>query len=374
MNIGITFGFLTPDTNIWINKSVQNVVFLYLLLSKIKEFNVYLINFGIDFDKLSLDNQRYLSDIKIINWVDVKDKIIIDIFIESGLKIKTKDTDYLRSRKCKIIRFETENNYMVDTEEIIFKQNNEEIVNDKYDVIWILDNNQRMNKHYLEELYKVPIVTMPFIWNPHFVEKEKALLRSNKIIMEYLPHDKKDITIFESNDSINKMSLYPLIILEKAYNFNKKLFQEKVGKIRVINSIKFRNNARYLSIVNRLNIKLDGYCAFEDIYNVPIILSQFTDIVISAQWENPLDFSYFETLYGHYPLLHNSDNFKPNQYYYPELNFQAAVEKLFYIIENHDRRQIDYNIRVDGILQNYSINNQNTINNYKINLTELQKK
>lgn len=365
MNIGIAFGFLTADANIWNNETFQRIIFLYLMLNNIKEYNVYLINFGIDVSDFSLDNKYYISNIDVINWNDIKNTIKLDIFIESGLKLQNDITAYIRSKGTKLIRFETENNYMIDTEDIIFNYNKGVLYEDNYDEIWILDINKNTNKDYLTEMYKVPIKILPFIWSPYFIEKEKKILKKHNLIFDYLPHEKKDITIFETVDTVNKLCFYPLIIVEKAYNSNKQLFKEKVGKIRMMNTIKYKNNSKFLSIVNKLNIKKDGICNFESKFNTPMILSQNTDIVLTTQSENNLNNLFFETLYGHYPLLHNTDNFKRNGYFYNNLNFDNAVERLIHIIKNHDNSLIDYYITVNGILDNYSIENSSIISTYK---------
>jgi hypothetical protein len=364
MNIGIAFGFLTADANIWNNESFQRIIFLYLMLNKIEEYNVYLINFGIDINNFSSDNKHYISNIDVINWNDIKNNKL-DVFIESSIKLQNNITTYLREQGTRLIRFETENNFIIDIEDIILNHNKGILYEDKYDEIWILDNNKNTNKYYLTELYKVPVKVLPFIWSPYFIEKEKELLKNYNLIFDYLPHEKKDITIFETVDAIDKLSFYPLFILEKAYNLNKQLFKDKIGKIRMMNTIKYKNNSKFLSIVNKLNIKKDGICTFEGKFDRPVIFSQFTDIVLTTQLENNLNNLFFETLYGHYPLLHNTDNFKRNGYFYTNLNFDIAVEKLIHIIKNHDKSLIDYYIIVNGILDNYSIDNSNIINIYK---------
>ena len=39
---------------------------------------------------------------------------------------------------------------------------------------------------------------------------------------------------------------------------------------------------------------------------LPYFLSRYTDIMLAFQWELGLNYTYYEALYGNYPLVHNS--------------------------------------------------------------------
>ncbi|QQX88401.1 DUF2827 family protein [Cupriavidus necator] len=49
-----------------------------------------------------------------------------------------------------------------------------------------------------------------------------------------------------------------------------------------------------------------GKASFEARYSTPYFLARFTDVVVTHQWENGLNYLYYEAAYGRYPLVHNS--------------------------------------------------------------------
>ena len=53
--------------------------------------------------------------------------------------------------------------------------------------------------------------------------------------------------------------------------------------------------SRGLVIVNKLNIKKDGFCSFEENYDSFSILANFTDVVVSNQLDDQLKYFYFES-------------------------------------------------------------------------------
>lgn len=374
MNVAISFGHVNKDDSIWNNDSKQNSLNLYLLLKKIHGINVYLINFGNHVNILTKESRKELSGIKLYNWLMIKDKIKFDVFIECGLKLNKNTIDELKNKNIKYIFFNDYNKYLMDVEDILFNKNNNEILYDEYDEIWLLQSYQKMNKYYLEEIYKSKIFILPNIWSKYFINNEiKRLNKDNKKFHYDINKSKKNIVIFQKNDNVNNTFIYPLLIVEKLYNKKKVLF-DKIDKIILLNSKHLLSNKKFMSIINKLNIYKDNLILFENSKNMIDIIQESTDIIISHQWDNTIDNYFFNLLYGNYPILHNSDVFKFNNYYYSDFNINLAIDKLEHIILNHDRLYINYNNKVQGMLNNYDINNKNIQNEYYKRLLELKKK
>lgn len=363
MNIGIGFGFLSEKSSFWNSEPLQNAIFLYILLKKVKGYNVILINFGIDKSLLSKQTKHYLGKIKIIDWKDlIKNKNDIDLFINPNLYISDNIVDFFKKKGIKLIRIDHTNNYNTDINEI-YTNPKGIVFKDIYDEIWIYQNNLKNNKTYLETIYNSNVEVMPFIWDPYFIKKQKTL--DKKSNFGYVEHEKKNLTIFDSNNNIFDTSIYSLLLLEKIYKSNKELFKEKVDKIRVINSLKFKENLKYLSIINKLDIKKDGFCSFEENYDTFSILANYTDIVVSNQSEDQLKYFYFESLYGNYPLVHNSEFLKSNGYYYNDNKIKEMINNFINFIDNHNNIIDKYKLKFDKIMERYSINSDFLIKKYK---------
>lgn len=362
-NIVISFGINSKNFSIWSNGSVQNVFFLFLLLEKINDYNVYIVNFGKPISEISCDDVFKLDDINFTNWDDIKNDV--DVFIEAGIVLDSSIIKELKDKGTKIIQFRTGNAYIMDSEDMLFNDNSKSLTINSYDQIWILPHHSKINKQYLEEIYKSPTFVMPFIWDSFIIDMYNEYLKLNGFDFKYENIKKpKNILILESNLNIIKSSIIPILISEKTYNKDNSL----INKVIVFNTNKIRYNDRFLSIIKSLNIYKNNILQLEDRYNTPFVLSKYGDIVLSHQWENELNYLYLDVLYNKYPLVHNSNYFKHNGYFYGDFNIDSGSNMLIKSINGHNyNKQLFIN---NNIIKYFSINNESNINQYvsKINM------
>jgi hypothetical protein len=95
---------------------------------------------------------------------------------------------------------------------------------------------------------------------------------------------------------------------------------------------------------------------------MPYFLSQHTDIVVSHQWENPLNYAYLDALYLGYPLVHNAWMIKDAGYYYDEFDVDSGVKQLTKAIYKHN--QEEYDLRSEKVLKRYSSDTPELIEQY----------
>jgi hypothetical protein len=79
-----------------------------------------------------------------------------------------------------------------------------------------------------------------------------------------------------------------------------------------------------------------GLASFEARYPVYALLGREVEAVIAHQWENGQNYLYYETLYGGYPLIHNSPYLEGCGYYYPEFDCEAGARVLRRAFAGHD--------------------------------------
>nr|WP_316153953.1 DUF2827 family protein [Cupriavidus sp. BIC8F] len=80
-----------------------------------------------------------------------------------------------------------------------------------------------------------------------------------------------------------------------------------IGDIFVTNAIDLKRHEAFERFALRLDIVQAGKASFEARYSTPHFLARFTDVVVTHQWENGLNYLYYDAAYGRYPLVHNSD-------------------------------------------------------------------
>ena len=120
-------------------------------------------------------------------------------------------------------------------------------------------------------------------------------------------------------------------------------------------------------MLNKLEIweneKTTSY--INDWFPVYEYLKDYTDVVVSHQWDNPLNYYYLDIAYLRYPLIHNAHMCKDIGYYYEGWDFKTAEDKLIEAIKFHDDNLELYDYQVDRILNRFSPNNEKTISTYK---------
>lgn len=67
-----------------------------------------------------------------------------------------------------------------------------------------------------------------------------------------------------------------------------------------------RENKDFIALMNQLDIVRDHKAVFLGRYETPMFLAENTDIVVSHQLENPLNYLYLEVCWQGYALVHNA--------------------------------------------------------------------
>ncbi|MFA5586429.1 MAG: DUF2827 family protein [Saccharofermentanales bacterium] len=369
INIGLSVSIKEDNKSMWSNGILQNVFNLATVLNNSKNnYNVYAVNIAnVDIKELPWGNDTFL---KCYKFDEIKDDI--DLMIMIGSQIYTNWADYIKKRGCKIISYHCGSNYIVDMEKSLF--GNEENPNPSYfnyyDETWMIPQNENMNYYYYKVMERVDNVKIiPFVWSSYFIDKiiESGKLENNG---RYKPSVDKRISILEPNINVVKFCMYPLLIAENLYRKSKDSFKH----LYVTNSEKIKSNKYFIKLMKHLDIVKDKKATFEGRYITPVFLSKFTDIIISHQWENPLNYAYLDTLYLGYPLIHNAKMIKDAGYYYENSNVDMATNILEYVIKHHDKNIEEYELKTKKILDRYSVNNKLIIEEYDILIDNLFKK
>jgi len=354
INIGITI-YIKEDENIWINGIIQNVInFALLLKNSPQNYNVFVINTSL---KNKLDYNIKGIDIYPINE-KIKD---LDIIFILGSQITDEHYNILKKKNCKVVFYSCGSTYIVEMENILFDKNstNNDFYKHKPDEVWIISQNYKTNKYYFEAIYRVDAKEVPFVWSSTFID---YIDNNHDIDLYYHPsNDTKRISCFEPNINVVKFAMYDILIVERLYKERKDLIKH----FYITNTTdNMKKSKLFTSIVNSFDISKDNIMSFETRYRMPYFLSQYTDIVLAHQWENPLNYAYLEALYLNYPLVHNASMMKESGYYYNEFNVEEGKNQLLKALTEHDNNLEEYNERSQKMLNKFLPSNQESINIY----------
>ncbi|WP_051064766.1 DUF2827 domain-containing protein [Xanthomonas sp. SHU 166] len=351
LRIGITIGLHQPNESLWINGIKQNAVYLAKLLQ----------------------NSRYKHKVTLVNVTDIavaagvpwdttrfatcdfdacKDDL--DVMIELGGQVDPARTDYLKSRGTRLVSYCCGFEYIHNAQAILFGRRlwDQVFVNRRYDAIWVIPQVAESSLSFFEAYRRRPARVVPFVWDPMFLEAAAQNLPEGG---RYRPRNMpKRLTVMEPNRDITKFCLYPVLIAEALYRRS----PHAVAHLHVTNAQSLAESSpEFVGLMRELDIVRDGKASFVGRYETPQFLSEFTDVVISHQWLNPLNYFYFDVCWQGYPLIHNAALCPELGYYYEGNDIEQGRHQLVRAVVGHDRRWLDYLARQREVIGAYCADN-----------------
>jgi len=368
LNIGITICLQQEDESVFINGIKQNAIFLArTFMNSKKKYNVFIVNTS-DIkitNKLGWDIEKY----KTVQLNDIKDKL--DIIFPLGGVLNNEWTNYLRKRGCKVVPYKCGNEYIISMENIIFGRQDNNIEYPTVDEVWHIPQMENTNQHYWRILYNTKTITIPFVWNSMFLDDNINELKNQGKTTQYIPsNNSKRISVFEPNINVYKFLMYPMLISEDVYRERPEL----IKTVKITNTQNIRQKKELVSLLNHLSIVKDKKATFENRFPMAWFLSEHTDIVLSHQWENPLNYAYLDAVYMGYPLVHNAHLFKDAGYYYEGFNVTQGKEQLIYAMTEHDNNLEEYEKKSKKIIHKFNTDNPENIKKYEDLIENLLKK
>lgn len=359
LTIGITIGLRTPDESMWVNGIKQNALFLaQLLLASPHRHDVRLLNTtDVALNALPWDSTIYRTE----PLAQAMDEI--DVLIELGGQIDEAQTRHLKARGCKIVSYccGFEYTYLVEyltSGRLFWSQ--DLFVNQGYDELWVIPQIANNNLHYLQTLRRCPAKVVPFVWNPMLLEQRAAALPHQGV---YQPSaGAKRLTVMEPNINVVKTCIYPIMVAEQAFRQR----PDDIGYLHVCNAQTWaESNHDFQQLMNLLDIVRAHKASFVGRFDTADFLAHHTDIVISHQWDNPLNYFYFDVAWLGYPLIHNAHLCPELGYYYPDNDVAVAVGQLLNAIDHHDDDAAGYLTRQRRLIaERYTVQNPSLIAQY----------
>lgn len=368
LNIGITICLQSEDESVWINGIKQNAIFLArTFMNSKKDYNVYIVNTSNVkiTNKLGWDIEKY----KTVQINDIKDEL--DIIFPLGGSLSREYTEYMRNRGCKVVPYKCGNEYIISMENIIFGRADNKPGYAEVDQVWNIPQMENTNQHYWRVFYRAETITIPFVWNSMFLDDHIEQLKKQGKNPYYEPKKgAKRISVFEPNINVYKFLMYPMLIAEDVYRTNPDL----IDKIKITNTQKVREKGELIFLMNQLDIVKNKKATFENRFPMAWFLTEHTDVVLSHQWENPLNYAYLDAVYLNYPLVHNAHLFKQGGYYYEGFDVQQGKEQLIYALEKHDDNIEEYNEKCKKIVHKFNSDNPTNVKKYDKLIDNLIKK
>jgi hypothetical protein len=395
--IAVTFNITNSVADMFSNGINQNSLYLAELLLN-AGFDVC---FVVDDNKLNSQSKITLGKIMYdprFKYFPVSDILTLDLDILIQLSFSFwQDVKLIRMMKytnIKLVGYFCGNSYIINSEKILYNQhksrdntrdcfqftleNNEPIL----DEIWSIPQMVNTNLHYWKTLYRCNCIEIPFIWSTNsYTLTLKHHIDMTENDFKYVNRgEKKNIGIFEPNLSIMKWCLPCIIICENTYRQNKNIKHIYITNINSTSNSQLSDaskkqdetkkiNEFNLTSFNHMLVSLDIFknklCTIESRYNTMFFMSKYCDIAVSHQWENPLNYLYFDLAWMGWPIIHNAHLCRDVGYYYEGFNYEEGGVILDEVINIHDNNIDEYILRNRTAIDKYLPTNLELQNKYK---------
>jgi len=308
MNVGISL-FASENANIWNNGINQNIALLGILLQKSQVFRkVWFVNGGSS-DKPHPDMGFDGLGIPIVKPQEVTHEI--DVLIEMGAILPIEWMRRIHARGAKIVCFGVGHNYNAVAETAVFplKQAGIHLTDPTLRTeTWGLPHHAKTGSAMMQTLTRKPMVTMPHIWSPLFLDKTIEAAEREDKSFGFRPSQGERrgwrVAIFEPNISVVKSYLVPMLLCEEAYRSN----PEAISYMMVMNSFQMKEHQTFLRFALNLDLTKDHKATYEPrVLFTTAMAGHQMDAVVAHHWECGMNYDYYDALYGGYPFIHNSE-------------------------------------------------------------------
>ena len=336
LRVGITIVAGTePNAALWSSGIHQNMVFLALLLQRLPQ--VELVAF------VSCppggDLIHPLADMYGIRTLQLTELDQLDILFEVGARAETEFTGPFRDRGGKLISYVAGNTMIMNFENMANGVPYGDFINEvPFDAVWLTPQHWRTNHAYSAITRTQHVEVAPHIWTPLCLEQSAFRLKVNP---HWRPPEAPDwrIGVFDPNINVVKTFHLPLLVCEQACRLEPTL----INRVLLFSANHLMGNPHFEQFCAALDLGRSNRVFAESRYLVAEMLGSHIDAVVTHQWENALNYLYWDVLYLGWPLIHNSTEFMEAGYYYPEFDPISGGEVLREALHGHaaniDRRR-----------------------------------
>ena len=328
IRVGITTAHANDVPSVlWSNGIFQNIVYLALLMQKLPDVEVYLVSYP--FDGQPIHPIGACFNIKTTN--DRDQALKLDVIIELGIRLERDFTQPYRDRGGKLVSYMAGNSMVMNFESVFLEgqaaSRGAVASPDGFDAVWITPQHMHMNAG-ASAMMGGPVEEAPHIWAPAAIEHAKASLGVDPV---FKGRPKTwSLATFDPNINVVKSFHIPLLVAEAQH----RIHPENIRRMMLFCAEHLKGRPHFESYVANTSLGKAGKVTAEGRHGIVAMLGREVDAVITHQWENDLNYMYWDVLWLGYPLIHNSKRVEGG-YYYGSFDPKIGGEALQYALESH---------------------------------------
>jgi hypothetical protein len=327
LRVGVTAtGTLADvDAALWSSGVVQNVVFLALLLQRLPQVT------SCDLVVCPQGGGGHALAARFgLGAVDEADAVErLDLIVELGARGAGEAMRRFRERGGRLVSYVAGNVVAMDFEALACGLPYGEMMSDSgFDAVWITPQHWRMCRSYAAVTRSPNVERAPHIWSPVILRQSAARLGRPLFRPPDAAPTPARIGIFDPNVNVLKTFHLPLLVCEAAY----RLAPETIDRVLMFSAEHLKGVPHFEEFCGATELSRAGRLFAEQRQPLAAMLGEHIDAVVSHQWENGLNYLYWDVLYAGYPLIHNAPELAEVGYYYgdfdPSDGGRALIEAL----------------------------------------------
>lgn len=331
--MGVTIGRATDsiDQILWSSGLNQNIVYLVMLLLRLPEVELVAI-----VDCSEAKTPHPLADFcGVVSLSPVVAAAELDLIIELGSRMDPTIAQMFRDQGGKLVSYMAGNAAVMSMEATVARSPHGDVhPGVEFDAVWITPQHWHTNRAW-SQILKCPVTEIvPHVWEPVCVEHATRQAK-----LRYFWRDKDlsngyRIGTLVPNINIVKTFQIPLLAVEEAFRRAPKL----IDKMLIFNSEKISKTPHFSEMVAALALGKAGKVYSEGRWMTTNVIGNYIDAIVEHQWQNNLNYVYWDVLYSGHPLIHNSTEIDAAGYYYKEFDTQDGGRVIVDALSRHASR------------------------------------
>jgi hypothetical protein len=334
VRIGITIVGHDPaapadvDAALWSSGIAQNIVFLAMLLERLPEVDFVALvacpggaaqhPFPARFGLPCLDQSDCAGQ--------------IDLLIELGARAHPEPLAAMRAAGGKLVSYVAGNVMAMNFEAVACHVPHGEIMSSApFDAVWITPQHWRMVRSYTALTRSPNVFQAPHIWAPRLLIDSAARARARLFWRPPPAGQARRIGVFDPNVNVLKTFHLPLLACEEAYRRR----PDAIDRVLLFSAAHLKGMAHVEDFCAATDLGRAGRVFLEARFPLAEMLGAHIDVVVTHQWENALNYLYWDVLYAGYPLVHNVEAIADIGYYYHDFDPQDGARALLRAIDTH---------------------------------------
>lgn len=333
VRIGLTIAHASDVPSVlWSNGINQNIVYLAQLMQKLPGVEVCLVRYPFD----GQAQHPIGSCFKIPVVGAFADASKLDIIVELGIRLERDFTQPYRDKGGKLISYMAGNAMVMNFESVFLEgaaaSRGSVLSPDGFDAVWITPQHMRMNAG-TTAMVSGPPEEAPHIWSEAGIVHAVSTLGVNPGFTQ--APKQWSLATFDPNINVVKSFHIPLLAAEAAH----RQMPDRIRRMMLFCSEHLKGRPHFESFVANTSIGKAGKITAEARHNIVAMLGREVDAVITHQWENDLNYLYWDVMSLGYPLVHNSSRISHAGYYYPDFDPAAGGDALAEALAGHSRNR-----------------------------------